>query len=404
MKHRIAEEDIERFQNLLAVEMIDFDCGKLCAPINNGVPACCDNESVVPILFQEEYKRHWHNGRFWKRAPKTKEIKKYIKEHEDYYVFSQCPGTGRCERPKRSFNCMTFPFEPHLDRDGNVAGISYMNSREIECPLMGKPKKIYNPEYISNSIKFWNELFAHYPEEKDMYMGESLKRERRAKRAGKGFKLFRDESEKRRNAFIVFVRTPEAGKVKTRLMKDLGAEKTLFAYKTFVADTMKISGGLKSVDKFLGCFPSTADNFLKRLAGKNNFKGMFAQEGNDLGEKFINAFNDKFDEGYKKVVIIGSDSPTIPLDFIKRAFEELDRNDFVLGPCTDGGYYLVGMKKLFSKVFKGIPWDSSEVLNRTLDKLFAGRIKFSLLPFWYDIDDIDDMNFHKRHVKYLRKK
>ncbi|MBI4825030.1 MAG: TIGR04282 family arsenosugar biosynthesis glycosyltransferase [Nitrospirae bacterium] len=404
MKERITERDMKMFQDLLSVNMIDFDCGKLCAPKNNGVPVCCENEFVVPILFHDEYKRHRRNGRFWKRAPRTEEVKKYIEESEDYYVFASCPGPEKCIREQRSFNCMTFPFEPHINKDGEIAGLSYFNGKDVKCSLMDKPQKTYNPKYISNSIKFWKELFEYYPEEKESYMDESRKRERKAKRTGKRFKLFKDEYSDAKNAFIIFVRTPEAGKVKTRLMKDLGSGKTLRAYKSFVADTMKICDGLKEVDKFLGCFPTTQDTFLKNLSRKHKFKGEFVQRGKDLGEKFINAFSDKFKEGYDKVVVIGSDSPTIPVDFIRQAFDELDRKDFVLGPCTDGGYYLVGMKKLFSNVFKGIPWDSSDVLNKTLDKLYAGRVKFSLLPFWYDVDNIDDLNFYKRHVKYLRKK
>lgn len=403
MKHRITEKQIKKFQRLLSVKMINFDCGKLCAPENGGIPYCCENEFVVPILYQEEYKWHWHKGRFWRRAPRTKEVKKYIKECEDYYVFSHCPGHEECIRSRRSFNCMTFPFEPHLNKKGEIMGISYVNGRDVKCSLLGKPKKIYNSDYISNSIKFWDELFAHYPEEKETYMEESRKRERKAKRTGKRFKLFKDENGDIKNAFIVFVRTPEPGKVKTRLMKDLGRDRTLRIYKSFVTDTMKVCDGLKEADKFFGCFPTTEDPFLKRLSKKHKFKEEFDQRGKDLGEKFINAFSDRFKEGYKKVVVIGSDSPTIPVDFIKQAFDELDKKDFVLGPCTDGGYYLVGAKKLFKNVFKDIPWDSSEVLNKTLDKLHAGKIKYSLLPFWYDVDNIDDLNFYKRHVRYLKK-
>lgn len=404
MKARITEKDIERFQDLLSVKMIDFDCGKLCAPGNGGIPRCCENDSVVPILFQEEYKLHRRGGKFWKLAEKTEEVRQYIKECEDYYVFASCPGPQKCIRTQRSFNCMTFPFEPHINKYGEVVGLSYLNSREIKCSLIDKPKKTYNSKYISNSIKFWNELFKHYPEEREVYMDESRKRERKAKKAGKRFKLFKDEYSDTSNALIIFVRTPEAGKVKTRLMKDLGSDRTLRAYKSFVADTMKVCESLKEADRFLACFPTTNDAFLNRLSRKHEFKGEFDQKGKDLGEKFINAFSDKFKEGYDKVVLIGSDSPTIPADFIEQAFDELDRNDLVLGPCTDGGYYLIGAKKLFKNVFKGIPWDSSEVLNRTLDKLYSGRIKFSLLPFWYDVDNIDDLNFYKRHVKYLKKK
>ncbi len=205
-----------------------------------------------------------------------------------------------------------------------------------------------------------------------------------------------------KKAFIVFARTPEIGRVKTRLMRDLGMKETLKLYKSFVSETFKICGSLKGVDKFLGSFPTTDAPFFRELLKRYKFKGAFNQRGADLGEKFINAFNDRFNEGYEKVVIIGSDSPTIPVEYIKKAFQELEKQEFVFGPCTDGGYYLVGARRLYKNIFRGIPWDSSEVLNKTLDKLYAGKIKFSLLPFWYDVDDIDDFRFYKRHIRYLK--
>jgi rSAM/selenodomain-associated transferase 1 len=205
-----------------------------------------------------------------------------------------------------------------------------------------------------------------------------------------------------KNALIVFVRTPESGRVKTRLQRDLGKAETFKTYKSFITETLNICDRIRGADKFLGCFPTTKDLFLKGLSKKHKLR-LFDQTGRDLGEKFINAFNDRFKEGYKKVVIIGSDSPTIPVDYIKQAFKHLDKNDFILGPCTDGGYYLVGAKKISKGIFKGIPWDSSEVLNRTLDKLYSNKGRFYLLPFWYDIDDISDLEFYKRHLRYLKK-
>jgi glycosyltransferase A (GT-A) superfamily protein (DUF2064 family) len=87
------------------------------------------------------------------------------------------------------------------------------------------------------------------------------------------------------------------------------------------------------------------------------------------------------------------------------AFSELRKNDFVLGPCCDGGLYLVGVKrKIIPDIFQDIPWDTSEVLNRTLRNLYSLNIKFSMLPFWYDVDTIDDLRFLENHRQYLNKK
>lgn len=192
MKPRLTEKQLRRFYRLLSVKMIDFDCGKLCAPKNEGIPLCCENEYVVPILFHEEFKWHRNNGKFWRRAPsKNRTIKKFIEESASYYVFSRCPGPADCRRTKRSMNCMTYPLEPHVSKDGEILGLAYVNESGNDCPLIGKPKKIFNPLYIANSIKFWDELFQAYPEEKETYMDESRKRDRRAKRAGKKPRYFR---------------------------------------------------------------------------------------------------------------------------------------------------------------------------------------------------------------------
>lgn len=184
MKKRISDKKLKRFYELLSVPMIDFDCGKLCAPKNGGFPVCCENEDVVPVLFHEEYKYHWKNGRFWKRMPPiTKEIKEFIEESEDYYVFAKCPGVAKCDREKRSLNCRTFPLEPYLDKKGEITGLAYADARQVNCPLIGKPMTIFNPDFMRNAITFWGEMFALYPEEKEMYMDESRKRDRRITRA-----------------------------------------------------------------------------------------------------------------------------------------------------------------------------------------------------------------------------
>jgi hypothetical protein len=130
----------------------------------------------------------------------------------------------------------------------------------------------------------------------------------------------------------------------------------------------------------------------------------FDQRGSDLGKKIVNAFRDYFKKGYTDIILIGSDSPTIPKEFMRKAFRALEKNDFVVGPCCDGGMYLVGArKKIESRLFQNIPWDTSDVLNMVLEKLYRYRIQFSMLPFWYDVDNIDDFKFLKLHLRYLKK-
>lgn len=172
--------------------MIDFDCGKLCAPRNEGIPHCCDRESVIPVLFSEEYSWHRKKDRFWKRMPvKTKDDREFVSDSYPYYVFSVCPGPAQCLRSRRSLNCMTFPFEPHVNRDGRVVGLIYQDQENGQCALKGKPLKTYNPVYIANAITFWQEMIDAIPDEKDLYIHESKHRERSCKRKGKKLRIFR---------------------------------------------------------------------------------------------------------------------------------------------------------------------------------------------------------------------
>jgi len=207
-----------------------------------------------------------------------------------------------------------------------------------------------------------------------------------------------------KNALITFVKTPILGKVKTRLQPFIPPNKILEIYKAFVTEIISKCANLKGVDRFLGCYPTIDDDFLKYLIKTYDLKG-FLQRGNDLGERIINAFKDYLKKGYTNIVIIGSDSPTLPISYIEEAFIELKKNDFVIGPCCDGGLYLIGARKrIVPEIFQDMPWDTSEVLNKTLKRLNLLDINFSMLPFWYDVDTVESLRFLENHRRYLNKK
>ncbi len=204
-----------------------------------------------------------------------------------------------------------------------------------------------------------------------------------------------------KKALITFVKAPVKGTVKTRLQKDLPKEQVIEIYKSFIIEILSKFSRLKDIDRFLGCAPSKDHDFLKEVSAKYNLV-TFNQKGDNLGRKIITAFKDHFKKGYSEIILIGSDSPTIPKEYVKKAFAELKKADYVLGPCCDGGIYLIGAKKeINSKIFSNIPWDTSDVLNLVLEKLYRLDISFSLLPFWYDVDNIDDFRFLRNHLKYL---
>lgn len=205
-----------------------------------------------------------------------------------------------------------------------------------------------------------------------------------------------------KKALITFVKAPVKGTVKTRLQKDISQERTLKIYKSFIKNILSECISLQGVDRYLGCAPSDDHAYLQKVSKEYSLP-TFNQRGNTLGLKIVNAFQDYFKQGYSRIVLIGSDSPTMPMEFIEEAFHELKSKDFVVGPCCDGGMYLVGAKTTIEpKIFHRIPWDTSDVLNMVLSKLYRYNINFSLLPFWYDVDTIDDFNFLKLHLRYLK--
>jgi hypothetical protein len=172
--------------------MTDFDCGKLCAPKNDGIPECCDPRTTFPILYRDEFKWHKSRSNFWKRMrPRNKEARDLAKQLDDYVTMCDCPGGADCSRQLRSLCCRLFPFEPFVDKDGNVLGLTYNYEMEDRCPLIGKSQRSFNPEYIRNSITFWREFLDLFPEERELYTDECRKLERRFKRKRQKLAIFK---------------------------------------------------------------------------------------------------------------------------------------------------------------------------------------------------------------------
>ena len=186
------------------------------------------------------------------------------------------------------------------------------------------------------------------------------------------------------NLIIVFVRTPELGKVKTRLAKAIGDQAALTIYKLLLKHTATVLHEL-SFDKVVYYSEKIENNdFWKASLFEKKL-----QKGADLGERMQQAFETAFDRGYKKVLIIGSDLFDLTSSIITSAFEALETYDISIGPSLDGGYYLLGMKKLQPEVFKNKKWGTDSVLKHTLQDLKKQKIK--LLKALNDIDTLEDL-------------
>jgi uncharacterized protein len=198
------------------------------------------------------------------------------------------------------------------------------------------------------------------------------------------------------NLLLIFVRFPERGVVKTRLIGDLGEERALSFYRSFVADTIVLAHqtGYPSVVFF---HPPETENQMVDWLGHDLV--CEKQQGHDLGERMYGAFEKAF-TNHGRVVLIGSDCPDLPPDILHEAFAALRAEDAVIGPSYDGGYYLIGFAsgRLLQAPFCGIPWGSNRVYDITVSILKENSLRVHVLPQWHDIDIPDDLEaFRSRH-------
>jgi uncharacterized protein len=196
------------------------------------------------------------------------------------------------------------------------------------------------------------------------------------------------------NALILFFKYPELGKVKTRLAATLGDDLAYQLYSCFLLDISAMTRRVnaKTIIVYSGpsgvSFPDFPDVQCLR------------QRGRDIGERMYFALLDVFALGFERCALIGCDIPDLPAGIINDALEMLCSIDVVLGPSTDGGYYLVGCKKdtLRQSIFSDIPWSTRGVFSETLKCIAREGLDAAELPQWSDIDEPDDLkNFYKKN-------
>jgi rSAM/selenodomain-associated transferase 2/rSAM/selenodomain-associated transferase 1 len=193
-----------------------------------------------------------------------------------------------------------------------------------------------------------------------------------------------------REALVVMARAPSDQRGKSRLMRDISGDH-LELRRAILLDTLDAVTRVRRADLFVAFEPAEAfSEFQSLTAGAVS---LIPQRGDALGDRMRNVFADVFGRGYSKVVIVGSDLPTLPAAYVAEALERLhsQRNDVVIGPATDGGYYLIGLHALPSELFESIPWSTPEVLGATLETARQLRLSVSVTPQWYDVDDVDGL-------------
>ena len=199
-----------------------------------------------------------------------------------------------------------------------------------------------------------------------------------------------------KNLILVFVRNPELGKVKTRLAKTIGDKDALKIYTILLQHTESVLHKVSS-DKVVYYSEEIQSNDL----WDNALYQKKLQKGADLGARMQNAFETAFKDTPEKVVIVGSDLFDLNPNHIKEAFTALENHEVVLGPSLDGGYYLLGMKKMNPTVFKNKQWGTDSVLESTLKNLNQQNVK--LLEALNDIDTFEDLKAQPELLKKIKK-
>jgi rSAM/selenodomain-associated transferase 1 len=192
-----------------------------------------------------------------------------------------------------------------------------------------------------------------------------------------------------RNVLIVVAKRPAAGQTKTRLSPPLSEDEASGLYECMLKDTLQLMRGVDDVTHVLAYLPEEEKVYFRDLAPGFD---LIPQIGQDLGARLDNATTHFLERGYERVVVMDSDSPTLPLEHLKAAFDALEgENDVVMGPCEDGGYYLIGFRRPAPRLLREVRMSTPDVMRDTLALAAEEGRRVRLLPTWYDVDDADSL-------------
>lgn len=186
-------------------------------------------------------------------------------------------------------------------------------------------------------------------------------------------------------------KVPGATTVKSRLHPSITPERATELYRCFLLDRLDALAALPGIAPVVAFTPDDARSALEALAPPGF--ALVPQRGADLGQRLANLLADLIGRGHPAAIAIDSDSPTLPLAYVLEAALTLEKDaaDVVLGPCDDGGYYLIGVRAPQPLLFEGIPWSTERVTPVTLEKARGLGLRVHLLPSWFDVDTEADL-------------
>jgi uncharacterized protein len=187
-------------------------------------------------------------------------------------------------------------------------------------------------------------------------------------------------------AIAIFAKSPVRGAVKTRLCPPLSPDQAAELYRAFLLDSMHIISEVDGIEPGVLFTPAEAGDDFRVLAPSHFF--LVPQSGDGFGERLAHGFRKLFTRGFDAVAIMDADSPTLPRAHIAELFERLANPgcDVAVGPCDDGGYWAIGMKRLHVEVLTGITWSTELVLAQTLRRVRDASLRAVCASGWHDVD------------------
>jgi rSAM/selenodomain-associated transferase 1 len=192
---------------------------------------------------------------------------------------------------------------------------------------------------------------------------------------------------------VVFAKPAVSGSVKTRLIPTLSPDEAAEFHLAALSDTLAVAESIagSSLELLVAGESEELPEFHALFPGLT----VGSQVEGDLGERLSAAFETSFDRGIEKMIVVGSDHPTLPAEYLSQAFDCLDSADIIFGPSRDGGYYAVGLRRgawpEAKKAFEDIPWSTPGALDASLERVREAELSLALLPEWYDVDRPDDL-------------
>jgi rSAM/selenodomain-associated transferase 1 len=193
-----------------------------------------------------------------------------------------------------------------------------------------------------------------------------------------------------RPAFVIMAKWPGVGRTKTRLCPPLEPAQAAALYGAMLRDTIESAAQLDGVQLTIAVTPPEAVDDFRPMSPPDAV--LLPVAGADIGDCLHQVLGCLLAEGHPKAIAIDSDSPTLPAECLRQAVVRLDEADVVLGPCGDGGYYLIGLKRPQPELFRDIAWSTAQVTAQTLARAEALGLTVALLPAWYDVDVAADLD------------